>query len=92
METGVLLAALAAARSPLPARIIGKPHGLLFEIALARFGCGADQAVMIGDNDATDMLGARRAGITAIRIGPDGDAASLAEIVGNGVAGAGARN
>ena len=34
--------------------------------------------------------GARRTGITPIRIGPDGDVTSLAEIVRNGVTGAGA--
>lgn len=81
METGALLAALAAARPSLSPRIIGKPQHLLFEIALARFRCRADQALMIGDNDATDICGARRAGIPSIRIGIDGEAKSLAEIV-----------
>ena len=85
METGALLAALTAARPSLSARIIGKPQHLLFEIALARFRCRADQAVMIGDNDATDICGARRAGITPVRIGIGGNAESLAEIVRTGV-------
>lgn len=43
-----------------------KPEPAIFELALARLGARAQEAVMIGDAWATDILGARAAGIRAI--------------------------
>jgi HAD superfamily hydrolase (TIGR01450 family) len=46
---------------------LGKPHTLLFEEALRRSGGG--RAVMLGDQLATDILGANRAGIDSVWVG-----------------------
>lgn len=44
----------------------GKPDPAIFEHALERVGVGRHEAVMVGDNLNTDILGANRAGITSI--------------------------
>lgn len=67
-ETGALFAALAACVGPVRPRIIGKPEPALFEAALARLGVAADEAVMIGDNEETDGLGAMRLGLRFLKI------------------------
>lgn len=71
-ETGTLLAALAAAVPAAAPRILGKPAPAMFMAALSRFGVRADEAVMIGDNPATDGAGAHAAGIAAILVGGAG--------------------
>jgi len=43
-----------------------KPSRAMFRLALIRFGRSRDQAIMIGDQMMTDILGANRAGIDAI--------------------------
>jgi putative hydrolase of the HAD superfamily len=43
-----------------------KPDPVMFETALKRVGCTAQEAVVIGDSWSADILGARRAGIRAI--------------------------
>lgn len=43
-----------------------KPSRAMFRLALIKFKCKADEAVMIGDQLMTDILGANRAGIEAI--------------------------
>ena len=45
---------------------IGKPSRLMFELALEKAGCGPKDAVMVGDQEETDILGARKMGITSI--------------------------
>jgi HAD superfamily hydrolase (TIGR01509 family) len=40
-----------------------KPHAHLYEWALARLGVGASQALFVGDDARTDLLGARRCGL-----------------------------
>lgn len=45
---------------------IGKPSRLMFELALDMAGCKARDAVMIGDQEETDILGAKRMGITSV--------------------------
>ena len=45
---------------------IGKPSRLMFELALEMAGCGPEDAVMVGDQEETDILGAKRMGITSI--------------------------
>jgi len=42
---------------------VAKPSGVIFAHALARCGCNADSAVMVGDSWCNDVVGARRAGI-----------------------------
>lgn len=43
-----------------------KPSRAMFRLALIKFKCKAEQAVMIGDQLMTDILGANRSGIDAI--------------------------
>lgn len=45
---------------------IGKPSPLMFELALEMAGCKARDAVMVGDQEETDIVGAKRMGITSI--------------------------
>ena len=45
---------------------IGKPSPLMFELALEMAGCKARDAVMVGDQEETDIIGAKRMGITSI--------------------------
>ncbi|MDQ3102570.1 MAG: HAD-IA family hydrolase [Actinomycetota bacterium] len=69
----VLTSAAAGARKPDPA---------IFARALALVGCGAEEAIHVGDSD-DDVDGARAAGIEVLRIdrdGPGADLASLAEL------------
>ena len=51
---------------------VSKPEPRIFEIALERLGCRADQVVMIGDSWAADVVGAQAAGIRAIWFNPLG--------------------
>ena len=45
---------------------VTKPDPRIFEIALARIGCDASEAVMIGDAWAIDIAGARAAGLRTV--------------------------
>jgi putative hydrolase of the HAD superfamily len=45
---------------------LGKPDPGLFRMALAAFGAGPEEAVMVGDNPERDIQGARLAGIRAV--------------------------
>jgi putative hydrolase of the HAD superfamily len=60
---------------------VAKPAARIFEIALARIGCAADEAVMVGDAWATDIAGARAAGIRAVWFNRFGAAAPEPGIV-----------
>ena len=69
-ETGALLAAITACLpkgTPKP-EVIGKPHGLLFDLALAKCRARPDEVVMIGDSPDTDIEGARTAGLQSILV------------------------
>jgi HAD superfamily hydrolase (TIGR01450 family) len=70
-ETGALLAALLACvgETKVDQHLIGKPSPLLFQRACACLCVAPQDAVMIGDNPATDAEGARNAGIRSILIG-----------------------
>jgi putative hydrolase of the HAD superfamily len=71
---GVVTSAAAGARKPDPA---------IFEAALELTGCGADQALHVGDTREEDVEGARAAGIRALLIdrnGGGGDISSLRQI------------
>jgi ribonucleotide monophosphatase NagD (HAD superfamily) len=43
--------------------LLGKPFGEIYSLALDRMGLEADRVVALGDTLATDILGARHAGI-----------------------------
>lgn len=81
-ETGALLAALRAVVPGLAFEMVGKPAPLLFDLALARAGVPAGEAVLVGDNPETDGAGAARAGIAFLCVppgaGPDAIAGVLA--------------
>ncbi|MFC3124922.1 HAD-IIA family hydrolase [Pseudoroseomonas globiformis] len=62
-ETGALLSALLACTGPVPHRMIGKPGPALFLEGVARLGTRREETVMVGDNPATDGVGATRLGI-----------------------------
>jgi HAD superfamily hydrolase (TIGR01450 family) len=71
---GALVAPFAAATGVEPV-VIGKPHPLLFQMALDRLGAPVEQCLMIGDRPDTDVVGAQRLGMrTALvrtgRFGP----------------------
>ena len=51
---------------------VHKPDPRIFEIALARLGCGAERAVMVGDSWASDIEGALDAGLSAVWFNPGG--------------------
>jgi YjjG family noncanonical pyrimidine nucleotidase len=51
---------------------VHKPDPRIFELTLERLGCAAVQAVMVGDSWATDIEGARSAGLSAVWFNPDG--------------------
>lgn len=67
-ETGALAAAIRAASGKAPDYVAGKPYPAIFRQALASVGSPADKALMIGDNPRTDIAGARRIGMAALRV------------------------
>jgi len=58
-----------------------KPHPSLFERALQQFGAKAAEAVYVGDNWDTDVLGARRAGVQPIWLRRSGDNSGDPQVV-----------
>ena len=68
-ETGALMLSIAGVVGRSPDIVFGKPHGLLLSRAMAYLGLRPHEAVMIGDNPATDGLGASEAGIGFIEVG-----------------------
>jgi 4-nitrophenyl phosphatase len=66
---------------------IGKPSPLMFEIALEKSRCSRDEAVMIGDQEDTDIMGAVNAGIDSVLVSTgvaDGKARTRAKMrIGN---------
>ncbi len=59
------------------ATVIGKPSPLMFRMALKRARCDAPDAVMVGDQVETDILGANRAGIDAVLVTTGVDKAAV---------------
>ena len=53
----------------------------MFETALARFGGTAATTIMIGDNPLTDGLGAERAGLRSLLVGPGNPHESIAALI-----------
>ena len=48
--------------------VVGKPSPLMFRIALKKGECRPEEAVMVGDQLDTDILGAERAGIDSVLV------------------------
>lgn len=69
VKPGALVAALQAVVNTEPL-VIGKPAPYLFKMALSQMGVTAEKAVMVGDNPATDLVGAHRAGMDSILVNP----------------------
>jgi len=68
-ETGSLLAALTACVGDIEREIVGKPQPRLFDRACGALQASPENAVMIGDNPATDIAGAEAFGLGSILIG-----------------------
>ena len=62
---GAILAAIAATADQQPTSI-GKPERAIVDIALARLGVSAHEAVLIGDNLETDIPAGVRAGVPTV--------------------------
>ncbi|MCC6532448.1 MAG: HAD-IIA family hydrolase [Burkholderiales bacterium] len=67
-ETGALFAALRACCPDIACRVIGKPEPCLFMQALRILGTRPERTLVIGDNPATDGLGAKRSGMPFLRV------------------------
>lgn len=65
MAVGPIVKAIEFASSK-KAVAIGKPSRLMFELALEKAGCRPEDAVMVGDQEETDVVGAKKMGITSI--------------------------
>ena len=50
---------------------VSKPDRGIYDIALARIGVSAEEAVMVGDSWVNDVVGALNAGIRAVWFNPD---------------------
>jgi 4-nitrophenyl phosphatase len=80
---GSIVAALATATGVAP-DVIGKPAPAMFEAILESTGVAPGEAVVVGDNPAADVVGARRAGIAAILVLTGvADAASASTLAGD---------
>ncbi len=63
---------------------VRKPDPAIFKAALDLAGCGADEAIHVGDTVEEDVAGAGAAGIRALHLDREGrgDITSLAEVAG----------
>lgn len=64
---GSIVAALAAATGVTP-EVIGKPEPAMFRAIIEASGIPALETVVVGDNPASDIVGARRAGCASILV------------------------
>lgn len=82
-ETGALLQAVQACLPHIQARILGKPQSMLFEEGLKRLGLPLNEVTVIGDNAATDALGAVRLGLGYLLVGgsPHADAPNVGALL-----------
>ncbi|MEU6237987.1 HAD-IIA family hydrolase [Kitasatospora sp. NPDC047058] len=67
LDSGAFVAGLEYAAG-VEAEILGKPAGAFFAGALAHLGVTAAEAVMVGDDIESDVLGAQRHGITGVLV------------------------
>ncbi|ASR91219.1 HAD-IIA family hydrolase [Alcaligenes aquatilis] len=73
-ETGALLQAVLACIPGAQAEILGKPQSMLFREGLQRLGLHNEHVTVIGDNAATDALGAVSLGLGYLLVGPSSQA------------------
>jgi 4-nitrophenyl phosphatase len=64
---GSIVASLAAATGVTP-EVIGKPEPAMFRAIIEASGIPAAETVVVGDNPASDIVGARRAGCASILV------------------------
>ena len=64
---GSIVAAIAAATGVTP-EVIGKPEPAMFRAIIESSGIPASETVVVGDNPASDIAGARRAGCASILV------------------------
>jgi 4-nitrophenyl phosphatase len=76
---GSLTEAIAVAGGARPIAF-GKPEGAIFQDAIKRLGCAANQAAMVGDSTASDITGGRAAGMFTIWLNPDKEARPPASV------------
>ena len=82
---GSIVAALAEATGVRP-EVIGKPEPAMFRAIIEAAGVPASETVVVGDNPASDVAGARRAGCAAILVLTGvADAAGAAQLVDEAV-------
>ncbi len=67
LSAGPFVAALEYAAG-VTAEVVGKPSPAFFRLALADLGVQAERAVMVGDDVATDIGGAKIAGLAAVLV------------------------
>jgi HAD superfamily hydrolase (TIGR01458 family) len=67
LDAGAFLAGLEQAAG-VQAEVTGKPSAAFFGAALAALGAGASQAVMVGDDIESDVLGAQRHGLAGVLV------------------------
>ena len=67
LDTGALLLGLEQA-ADVEATIVGKPAEAFFAAALSRLGVAADEAVMVGDDLGSDVLGAQAHGVAGVLV------------------------
>ena len=75
---GALVEAVATASRTRPI-VVGKPQPRMFEAAVARLGCPADHAAMVGDSQASDIVGGKAAGMFTVWVAPDDDIPALVQ-------------
>lgn len=75
---GSLIQAVCLAVGRAPDLVAGKPRSPIYELALARLGLNADQALAVGDRLDTDIEGAVAAGMDSlfVQTGVDSEAAA----------------
>lgn len=64
---GAVMALIEVASGVAPV-VVGKPEPIIFQEALERLGADASNTAMIGDRLETDIVGAKRAGLTSILV------------------------
>ena len=75
---GALVEAVATASRVRPI-VVGKPHPRLFQEAVSRLGCSPAEAAMVGDSQASDIVGGRAAGMFTVWVAPHEDVPALVE-------------
>ncbi len=73
--TGAIVEAVKVVTGENPV-VVGKPSPLMFDMALTALDIPRDRAVMIGDTPASDIAGARNAGIAGVLVSNEGTACS----------------